>query len=280
MVSTSTRAKIEEDFRLAEVAEGEARAFGREWLSWDEERMLAALEEPIHCPVRGCNHAYAPIEGIEFERTPVYGQDVVRTSTVVRCPRCRNGGETLINNLNFRAHWHCCAGCGREAKAAPIRQRRQIGLVVFRLYSNERRMLCAPCAGRFYRGMTAVTLLAGWWGVISFFATPYVLISNTAGYLGRDRSAGTPHGPWIDSRIPAPVREALAPHVAWAIERLNAPGRTETSLEIGERMAERAREVQIGPARAPVSRMYAMLYLSEVISERMRGLLAEQTATA
>lgn len=280
MASTSTRAKIEEDFRLAEVAEGEARAFALKWLTWNEEQMLAALETPIHCPIRGCNHEYAPIEGIEFERTPVYGQDITRTSVLVRCPECRGSRETLLDNLNFRAHWFCCRGCGREAKTAPIRQRRQIGLVLFRLYSNERRALCAPCAARFYRGMTGVTLFAGWWGLISFFVTPYVLISNTADYLGRDKSAGQPTGVWIDNRIPGAVRDALAPHVDWAIERLNAPGRTETSLAIGERMAERAGEVQIGRTRSPVSRMYAMLYLNEVICERMRVLLEEQTANA
>ncbi len=269
MGTKKTAAQIQEDFRLAEVAEGEARAFAQEWLSWDEQRMLAALEAPIRCPSRGCNHEYAPIEGIEFAKYPVYGQDIEKTSVLVRCPTCRGSGGTLLDNLNFRKRWFCCVGCGREAKTAPFRQRRQIGLIIMRLYSDERSMLCAPCMGRMYRSMTGVTLVAGWWGVISLFVTPYVLISNTAGYLGRPKSAGKPVGPWIDDRIPAKVRESLAPHLDWAIEKLNAPGRTASSSDIANEMGQRAGQ----------SWLYAMLYLSQTVNERMRVLLEEQAAT-
>ncbi len=278
MPSKQTLDRIREDFRLAEVAEGEARAFADEWLSWNEPRMLAALEAPIHCPIRGCNHEYAPIEGIQFGRFPVFGQDIEKTSVSVRCPKCKNGGETLIDGLNFRKKDHCCHGCGREARTAPLWQRRQIGLVLFRLYLEERRVLCGPCMGRYYRGMTGVTLVAGWWGIISLFVTPFVLISNTLAYLGRDKTAGQPSGPWIDQRVPPEVRAALAPHTEWAVERLNAPGRTETSMQIGEQMAARAGVVGVGRYQTPVSRLYAMLYLTEVVSERMRVLLeAEKT---
>ena len=268
MPSTQSNAKHSPNVRsLATDAELEAIDFASEWMSWNEARMLAALEKPIHCPIRNCNHEYAPIEGIQFEKYPVRGLDIEKTTVCIRCPKCNGSGDTLLDDLNWRPRGGLCQGCGREARLAPLTQKRQIGLILARHYSEERRLLCAPCMGRMYRSNTGITLVAGWWGIISFFVTPFVLISNTADYLGRDKSATQPTGEFIDSsRVPKRVRDALAPHTQWAIEQLNVPDRRASSLGIASQLAE----------KAGVSRIYTMMYLGETVNERMRRVLEEQ----
>ncbi|MFI4855082.1 MAG: hypothetical protein ACIAQF_08920 [Phycisphaerales bacterium JB065] len=246
-------------------AEFDAFHFANEWLSWNDARMLTALEQPIRCTSRNCDHRYAPIDGIEFTKYPVRGLDIEKTTACVRCPKCRGSSDPLLDDLNWRPRGLLCQGCGREAKLARFTQRKQIGLIIARLYSEDRRLLCAPCMSRVYRSMTGVTLVAGWWGIISFFVTPFVLISNTAAYLGRDRSASKPTGEWIDDRVPNRVREKLAPHEDWAIEELNAPDRVASSFAIANQVAE----------RAGVSRIYAMIYLSQRVNERIHLMLED-----
>ncbi|GJM19540.1 MAG: hypothetical protein DHS20C14_17530 [Phycisphaeraceae bacterium] len=233
--------------------DAECLALTADWLTWHEPTMLDALDRPIHCPSQRCTATFRPIDGIRFESRSAH----------VRCPTCNGSGSVLLDGLTWNQRPHTCGYCGREADTAPFMQRRQIGLIVVRLYAEDGRRACAPCARRHFLSMTGTTLVAGWWGLISFFVTPYVLISNTAAYLSRDRSAGQPHGPWIDWRVPPNIRESLAPHEDWALERLSAPDRTETSTAIGKQLGE----------RAGVSWIYAMLYLQEKITHRMRDLL-------
>ncbi len=254
MSTRKSTAEIREEFRLAAVAADECAAVADAWLTWHEPTMLDALNTPVHCANRGCNHAFRPIEGIEFEKS----------GALVRCPTCRSGGHALFERLRWQPRELTCALCGREAKTAPIRQRRQIGLILLRLYRDETWNACAPCARGFFLSNTGTTLVLGWWGIISLFVTPYVLIANIMGYLQRDRTAGKPTGPWIDRRIPQDIRDALAAHEEWAFTRLNAPNRKATAQGIGDTLAR----------NAGVSRIYAMLYLQERVTDRMRVRLS------
>src|SRR5437879_13155056 len=45
-------------------------------------------------------------------------------------------------------------------------------------------LLCRDCIGAKFWTMSLVTLVCGWWGVISFFVTPFFLIGNVLAYLG------------------------------------------------------------------------------------------------
>lgn len=62
--------------------------------------------------------------------------------------------------------------------------RQNVGLVVLRLHKTLDARLCRGCLDRRFREMTLITLVGGWWGIISFFVTPVFLISNLTQYLG------------------------------------------------------------------------------------------------
>jgi hypothetical protein len=79
--------------------------------------------------------------------------------------------------------------------------RQTIGAVVVRFGKKIEGNLCEPCIDRYFRTFTLTTFLLGWWGVISFFVTPFVLILNFVEYFGgrgpatadaRSVPAGTP----------------------------------------------------------------------------------------
>ncbi len=72
-----------------------------------------------------------------------------------------------------------CAICGcTPAAYATFRQ--HTGLILVWLLRTRRGMFCRDCGLETFRGMTALTLLGGWWGVVSFFITPVVLLLNAA----------------------------------------------------------------------------------------------------
>jgi hypothetical protein len=77
-----------------------------------------------------------------------------------------------------------CQACGKTGPTHYVEFQQNIGLVVLRLHRAVKGRLCAPCVRQQFGSMTTVTLIAGWWGVISFFLTPIILIGNVVQYLG------------------------------------------------------------------------------------------------
>jgi hypothetical protein len=77
-----------------------------------------------------------------------------------------------------------CQACGRAAPTKKVEFMRNIGALVMRFSRTVRGEMCKRCASKFYWEFTLVTLFAGWWGVISFFYTLYILPANTVYYLG------------------------------------------------------------------------------------------------
>jgi len=53
-----------------------------------------------------------------------------------------------------------------------------IGMLVMRQTAHVSGYLCRRCATAYFKEYTLTTLLAGWWGMISFFVTPCYLINN------------------------------------------------------------------------------------------------------
>lgn len=60
---------------------------------------------------------------------------------------------------------------------------RNIGLLVFHLHAKLEGRLCRRCIREEFHSLTGITLLFGWWGLISFFITPFFIASNVAQFL-------------------------------------------------------------------------------------------------
>ena len=84
-----------------------------------------------------------------------------------------------------------CDRCKRTVQVDYVTFEQNIGLIVFRMPKRFRGYLCRECSAHVFWRFTAVTLVMGWWGVISFFVTFAILYRNVATYA-RTRALAPP----------------------------------------------------------------------------------------
>jgi hypothetical protein len=77
-----------------------------------------------------------------------------------------------------------CQTCGAAGPTARVEYHQNIGALVMRFHRSLKAEVCPKCASKHFWEMTLITLFAGWWGVISFFMTPFILLMNVIQYLG------------------------------------------------------------------------------------------------
>jgi hypothetical protein len=75
-----------------------------------------------------------------------------------------------------------CQMCGVEAATRPVTFRSNIGLILMRIHSIDSARMCKSCVHRHFWRLTAITTFFGWWGIKSFFLTPFVLLANIGNY--------------------------------------------------------------------------------------------------
>jgi len=81
-----------------------------------------------------------------------------------------------------------CAICG-ACPTKYVEFYQNIGMLFARRTVSVKQHLCRNCIGRYFRSYTLTTLILGWWGTISFFITPLILLNNCFRFL---RAAGLP----------------------------------------------------------------------------------------
>ena len=75
-----------------------------------------------------------------------------------------------------------CQMCGRYGTTHVVSIRQNIGLLYSRRTRTIEGELCRNCIRKYCLKFTAVSLVGGWWGVISLFVTPVFIICNTYEY--------------------------------------------------------------------------------------------------
>ena len=65
-----------------------------------------------------------------------------------------------------------CQYCGLEAPTKYVEFYQNIGALVMRFPKSVKGNLCKHCINEVFWKFTLIDLVAGWWGVISFFITP------------------------------------------------------------------------------------------------------------
>jgi hypothetical protein len=96
-----------------------------------------------------------------------------------------------------------CRACGIEAPTRYVVFYENIGMLVMRTHRSVEGHLCKPCIHGFFWEFTAITFFLGWWGVISFFVTPFFLLNNVGYYvccLGLKRLSNGWHMPQLTVR--------------------------------------------------------------------------------
>ena len=71
-----------------------------------------------------------------------------------------------------------CQECKTPAPTINVSLNRHVGALVLMFHKSLRGSLCRRCIGRSFTEYTLTTLLLGWWGLLSCFITPVVLINN------------------------------------------------------------------------------------------------------
>jgi hypothetical protein len=77
-----------------------------------------------------------------------------------------------------------CNLCGVAAATKNVALHQNIGMLVLRQSKTVEGQLCRRCIRSHFWEFTLVTLFAGWWGVISFLFTPFILINNVVRFVG------------------------------------------------------------------------------------------------
>lgn len=98
-----------------------------------------------------------------------------------------------------------CQSCGLEAPTASVEFQYNIGLLIYRVYKSVKGTMCKSCIRRHFWECTLINLIAGWWELISFVLTPFLIASNIIQYLGTRSLAPVP---W-DARVPELDERAL-----------------------------------------------------------------------
>jgi hypothetical protein len=76
-----------------------------------------------------------------------------------------------------------CQVCGMHAPTRHVDFYENIGMFFARTHQHMTGNLCRSCIGKYFKGYTLTTLFLGWWGLISFFVTPFMLIGNLVNYM-------------------------------------------------------------------------------------------------
>ena len=76
-----------------------------------------------------------------------------------------------------------CQSCGVEAPTRKVFFVQHIGAVVMFFHKRIGGLFCRNCVNKYFSEYTLKTLFLGWWGVISVFATPIVLLIDIANWF-------------------------------------------------------------------------------------------------
>ena len=73
-----------------------------------------------------------------------------------------------------------CQSCGVEAPTQKVLFVQHIGAIVMFFHRRIGGLFCRNCVNKYFTQYFFVTLTLGWWGLISVFATPVVLLNGRA----------------------------------------------------------------------------------------------------
>jgi hypothetical protein len=113
-----------------------------------------------------------------------------------------------------------CQSCGIEAPTQKVFFVQHIGAIVMFFHKRIGGLFCRNCVNKYFTEYFFKTLFLGWWGVISVFATPFVLIIDIVNYFRAWGLASVPAGAVAPRLTDADVTR-LQPHASELIDRLN-----------------------------------------------------------
>jgi hypothetical protein len=114
-----------------------------------------------------------------------------------------------------------CKSCGIEAPTQRVLFVQHIGAVIMFFHKRIGGEFCRTCVNKYFREYGLKTLFLGWWGIISVFATPVVLLIDLFNYLRAWNLPPVPAGATIP-RLDDRAINRLQPYWPKIVARLNS----------------------------------------------------------
>jgi len=76
-----------------------------------------------------------------------------------------------------------CQSCGLEAPTRKVQFHKHTGMIIMMQHGHFGGNFCKHCINKYFAQFTGWTAVAGWWGMLSVFITPCVLLWNTGLFL-------------------------------------------------------------------------------------------------
>src|SRR5688572_24664486 len=97
-----------------------------------------------------------------------------------------------------------CQKCGLEAETKYIELYQNVGLLIIRFHKVTKGHLCKYCISKTFWKYTGISLIGGWWGIISLCLNPFVLANNIYRYVASHQM----ESPTPDATAPVLTAEA------------------------------------------------------------------------
>lgn len=133
-----------------------------------------------------------------------------------------------------------CQACRQEvSETRQVTFYQNIGLLVVRFPTSVQGSFCKSCIHHFFWKMTLISLVAGWWGIISLITNCFFLLNNIAQYVPCwfMPSAASPPPTAPAATFHAPALERMQQHHQDIVVSLEAG---EPRRHLCERIADRA----------------------------------------
>ena len=76
-----------------------------------------------------------------------------------------------------------CQSCGLQAPTRNVTFYQNIGALIMRFSKTASGEMCKDCINEYFWPFTGITLVLGWWGIISFIITPFIILNNLFHYI-------------------------------------------------------------------------------------------------
>jgi hypothetical protein len=113
-----------------------------------------------------------------------------------------------------------CQSCGVEAPTRKVFFVQHIGAIVMFFHKRIGGLFCRDCVNKYFREYFLMTLVLGWWGIISVFATPVVLLIDIINYFRAWTLEPVPAGATVPVLTDDAIRR-ISPLSGDLIRRLN-----------------------------------------------------------
>lgn len=119
-----------------------------------------------------------PLKRAEYDselRTP--------SSPTIKPPKSEHMETKVTPTQPLYNYTHQCESCGLPAETKYVQFYENVGAIFFRYHRSIDGNFCKPCIEYYFFSLTGKTMLLGWWGIISFIITPFILINNLFRYI-------------------------------------------------------------------------------------------------